>query len=340
MRINFTNNTKLKGTALLLAILSWGIVKQITNNDKTIDRLPISIVLPDGWAIREQEVSDVQITFRGTREDLLLLDKENVQVSLDLRETEFEPLKTLTIRPRQVAYTGSSARITSITPNTFSIRLGKEGKKQVPVVVSRNGEPPEGVKLEGTEVAPGLVTLYGEEDLLESINSLQTSPIQLVDRIQSFEQRVDVLLPNEEWVGRIEPQRVQVRVTLVGLTEERKFEDIPLLLYRSNSTSTDARLESDPEEVDIFLKGSPQILDELEKQPQRIKAFVSADQAGNASIQVLVPPGIETLAVRPNRVRLSPAPMPTPLPAPAEPVGTPQPEKLESSSKDQPLTSP
>lgn len=321
MHLNLIHNYKLKGMALLLAVLSWGIVKQITNNDKAIENVPVQISLPEGWAIRNKSTTEVQVTFRGTREDLLLLDERTVQVLVDLRESEFEQEKTIRILPRQVAYTGSSARIIDIQPDTLVVRLGKEGQKQLPVVVNRFGEPPEGLKVEAIETSPKIVTLYGAQDLLEQITSLQTAPLPLSDKIQTFEQRLEVIPPNEEWVGRIDPHRIRVKVTLAGLTEERRFEDVPLLLYHpATSASLGTRL-AEPKTVDVFLKGSPQLLDTLDI--SSIKAFVSASEAPDApvdkSVNVLVPPGLEVLGVQPPTVQLRrPRPTATPPPEPAE----------------------
>jgi YbbR domain-containing protein len=331
MKINLVHNYKLKAMALLLAVLSWGIVKQITNYDKDIDGVPISIILPEGWAIREQSDTEVRIAFQGTQEDVLFLNNGNVQVLLDLRETEFESEKELMIRPRQVAYTGKGTRITNIYPESIRVRLGKEGHKQVPVLINRVGEPPEGVKAEAIEATPKIVTLYGEQDLLESVNSLQSSPLVLSDRIQSFDQRLDVLPPTEGWVGRIDPPRIQVRVTLAGLTEERLFEKIPLLFYHAATGMPAQDLVATPSTVDVFLKGSPQLLDKLNL--GEIKAFVAANPKRNGLQDVLVMtrPGIEVLGVQPTAVRISPAPTPTPTPTPVPPP-EPEPTRVNTPS--------
>jgi YbbR domain-containing protein len=317
MHLNLLHNPKLKGMALLLAVLSWSIVKQITNNDKTIQNVPVQINLPEGWAIRDKDLAEVEVTFRGTREALLLLDERTVQVLVDLRESEFEPVKTVQIEPRQVAYTGSSARIIDIRPAKLELQLGKEGHKSLPVIVNRIGDPPKPLRLESIESTPSLVTLYGAEDLLQGINSLQTAPLSLTDKSQSFEQRLEIIPPNPEWVGRIDPPRIRVKVTLTGLTVERKFEDIPLLLYHAASEATTGGRIAEPAQVDVFLKGSPEMLDELDT--RRIKAFVSVDAPKEPLVDVLVPPGIEVLGIDPPRVKIRPL-----APPPSEPSRPPE----------------
>jgi YbbR domain-containing protein len=323
MHLNLLHNSKLKGMSLLLAVLSWGIVKQITNNEKPIENVPVRITLPEGWAIREKDLTEVTITFQGTREALLLLDERTVQVQVDLRDSPFEKEKVIPLDSSFVTYTGSSAQIIDIQPDTLVVNLGKEGRKQLPVVVNRFGDPPEGLKVEAIETTPQIVTLYGAEELLEQVGSLQTAPLSLSDKIQTFEQRLDVLPPSEEWVGRIDPPRVRVKVTLAGLTLRREFQNIPLLLYHPATEASPGPRVAEPDTVDVFLKGSPQLLDTLDT--SRIKAFVSASETPEApvdkAVNVLVPAGLEVLAVSPPTVRLRPlrpTPTPTPSPEPAE----------------------
>jgi len=330
MHLNLAHNYKLKAMALLMAALTWGIVKQITNNDKTVLVEDIDLILPEGWAIRNKEATEVYVTFRGTREDLLLLDGETVEIRVDLRDSSFEAEKTVALERRQITYTGSTARIIDIRPSTPTLRLGREGKKQLPVIINQIGDPPEGLKLEAMTATPQLVTLYGAQDLLDEVNTLQTAPLNLSDKIQSFEQRLEVLPPSEEWVGRIDPARIRVKVTLAGLTVERKISGIPLLLYHPAGGLSPVAWQTEPETVEVFLRGSPQLLDDVKT--SEIQAFVSADSTApgqtRREVKVLTPPGIEVIGIQPDSVRLRappppPTPTPAPTPEPAPPLETP-----------------
>jgi len=330
MHLNLAHNYKLKAMALLMAALTWGIVKQITNNDKTVLVEDIDLILPEGWAIRNKEATEVYVTFRGTREDLLLLDGETVEIRVDLRDSSFEAEKTVALERRQITYTGSTARIIDIRPSTLTLRLGREGKKQLPVIINQIGDPPEGLKLEAMTATPQLVTLYGAQDLLDEVNTLQTAPLNLSDKIQSFEQRLEVLPPSEEWVGRIDPARIRVKVTLAGLTVERKISGIPLLLYHPAGGPSPVAWQTEPETVEVFLRGSPQLLDDVKT--SEIQAFVSADSTApgqtRREVKVLTPPGIEVIGIQPDSVRLRappppPTPTPAPTPEPAPPLETP-----------------
>jgi YbbR domain-containing protein len=226
---DYLHNVRLKAIALLLAIVSWGIVTRITNNETRINDVPVIITTPEGWAIRNQDVRTVDLTFRGTREDLLRLDERTIQVEVDLRDEEFTASRSIPLIPRMVAYTASNARVTQIEPGVVNLSLGQEGSKDLPVLLTQSGQPPMGLTVESIQLEPSVVTLFGEQEALERISSLQTAPLSLTDRIRSFEQRVEVKLPSETWVGRVSPSRVLVKVTLAGVTEERRFTNVPLL---------------------------------------------------------------------------------------------------------------
>jgi len=314
-------NYQLKGIALVLAMLSWVIVSRITNNNKILPNVPVQITLPEGWAIRDKDVNTVQVTFRGTSADLGLLGTKSVQITLDLRDEEFESEKTITISPRQVSFAGVNSRVTSIRPNSVTLQLGREGSRKLPVIVNQVGKPPEGFKVEAIEIEPPLVTVVGAEDVLEQINALQTIPLNLSDKIQSFTQRLDVQLPNPEWVGQIDPARVLVRVTITGLTVERKISSIPVFLIQPSNEFSSIRSVIDPVTVDVFLKGSPQLLDELDE--RRIQAFVSTQslddlESNIRKVNVLVPPGLEVLGTQPDWVTLKVLPTPTPVSVPVK----------------------
>lgn len=317
------HNVHLKAIALLLAVLSWGIVREITNNETRISDVPVRIQIPEGWAIRDQNIRSVDLTFRGTREDLLRLDERAVEVAIDLRDDDFSASRSLELTPRMVSSTTSNARVIAIEPSQMDLKFGQEGRKDLPVLITQSGQPPQGLTVQSIEVEPSVVTLFGERELLETVSSLQTSPLQLSDRIRSFEQRVDVNLPSETWVGRVLPSRVLVKVTLAGVTEERLFPQVPLLMVHPVNQPVNTITVS-PDQVDVFLEASPQLLDELD--PSRIRAFVSVEGAAEEprEVNVLLPPGFELLGVRPDTVTLVPPPPDDPLPPePSEPETTP-----------------
>ena len=321
---------KLLAMSLLLAILTWGIVTQITDNVKTVQKVPLQINPPTGLSIRDRSAREVRVTFRGTREDLLLLDERTVQVQVNLEADTPAGFKKIQILPKQVTHTSPKARITSIEPEEVEIRLGREGSKQVPLRIATTGSPPRGFRIENPEADPKLVTLIGEAELLENITTLQTTPIDLSQKIQGFEQRVDVLPPGPEWVGRVEPARVNVRVSVVGETEDRPFPSVPVLLFNDSRSEALPSMIVEPQTVQVFLRGSPRVLEGL--RAEQIQVFAPAQTADGqpAMLRVLPPPGTILIGVQPDSVRLRPRPTPTPIPAPTAtptpvPTATPTP---------------
>lgn len=306
MRPFLKSNVKLKGVALLLAVLTWTIVDLLTNYPKTLVTPEVRVQLPEGWAVIGREPSEFQILFQGTREDLSFINENSLEIIVDLSSESFDPsvvdnVRTVELTPRNVLH-NSRARVASIQPSSLRVRVGLEGQKPLPLRVNQTGELLSGLQVETITVDPPRVTLYGARDRLESVTALQTSPLNLTEKVGNFEQRVDVLLPSPDWVGRVEPARVQVRVTLVGLTEDRLFTEIPVQVSYGPSSSPE-RLVPDPPVVAASLKGGADLLDRLE--PGSLRAFVTA---GEASEEVRVylhhPPGLELLDVQPPRVTL------------------------------------
>ncbi|MCC5845304.1 MAG: hypothetical protein JJU05_13735 [Verrucomicrobia bacterium] len=301
------SNVKLKGVALVLALLSWTIVDLLTNYPKSLVTPELRVQLPEGWAVIGREPSEFQILFHGTREDLNFINESSLEIIVDLSAEDFDPsvvdnVRTVNLTPRNVIH-NSRARVASIQPSSVRVRVGLEGQKQLPLRVNQTGALITGLQVETITVDPPRVTLYGARDRLESVTALQTSPLNLTEKVGSFEQRVDVLLPSPDWVGRVEPARVQVRVTLVGLTEDRLFSDIPVRVSYDPAHPQRGLLVPDPPVVSASLKGGAELLDRME--PDDLRAFVAA---GAASEEVRVylhhPPGLELLDVQPPVVVL------------------------------------
>lgn len=327
---SFTHNYKLKAIALGLAWLTWYIVTTITNFDKVISNVNLVLMLPEGWAVLDKSTDEFQVTFRGTKEDLLMLDERSVQLFVDLRNEEFSPTKRIRLTNRIVTH-NSKARVYELHPAYVELRLGREGSRRLPVRPTTSGEPAEGMRLESVVYEPTHVTLFGAEDRLDAITSLQTQPVNLADRVRSFEQRVDVLIPSQDWIGRVEPSRVTVRVNLAGLTEDRVLEGVPVRISLPGDYEGALPLEAVPQQVSLTLKGRPELLDELT--PDTIYAFAPVESGRNeARVIVHLPAGVELLDVRPRNVALrTPPPTPPAAPSPPADAEAPQPEPTPES---------
>jgi hypothetical protein len=301
------SNVKLKGVALVLALLSWTIVDLLTNYPKSLVTPELRVQLPEGWAVIGREPSEFQILFHGTREDLNFINENTLEIIVDLSAEDFDPsivdnVRTVNLTPRNVIH-NSRARVASIQPSTVRVRVGLEGQKQLPLRVNQTGELLTGLHVETITVDPPRVTLYGARDRLESVTALQTSPLNLTEKSGSFEQRVDVLLPSPDWVGRVEPARVQVRVTLVGVTEDRLFTGIPVRVSYDPASPAPGRLIPDPPVVSASLKGGVDLLDRLESEV--LRAFVAGGEVSEkAQVYLHHPPGLELLDVQPPFVTL------------------------------------
>jgi YbbR domain-containing protein len=308
----WTRDNRLKIMAFLLAVLTWYIVNQITNYNKIISNVALEVYLPEGWAIRDKQPSGFDVTFLGTKEDLLRLDERTVRLELDLRGEEFSPVKTIRLSPRNVIHTGINARVAGVEPESVEITFGRESMKRVPVSINVTGELRPGYKMESLEFEPRTIKLFGAEDRLESIVGLQTSSLDLSGRIQSFEQRVDILPPGPEWVGRVDPTRLLVKVTISGLTVEREFPGVPVRILEEPGKTEAVWVE--PPAVSVLLKARPELLDAMDA--SQIRAFVSLPAAENQGVVLLhVPSGVEILEIRPPRVKLGPVAVALPPPA-------------------------
>ena len=325
MRNPIVSNGKLKAMALVLSLVAWSIVKQITSYNRMISGVPLELILPEGWAVKDRSVSMFDVTFHGTREDLLLLDARSILMNIDLRAEAYEGEKTIVLSEKTVSHTGNS-KVSEIDPPEVTIVFDQEVKKRVPVNVNIQGELQLGIRVETADADPKLVTVSGAKKSLDSITSLQTAPVDLTGRIQSFEQRVEVIAPDENWSGKVSPPEVRVKVTLVGVKDQRTHTNIPVQVMSSSQTVSPSGWKRTPEAVNVILQGRAELLEGLRSDQIRAYVVGTDPEIQDAEVQVHVPAGVEVLAILPESVTLQPLeapeaapPLPTPAPTEASP---------------------
>ena len=72
-------------TSFFAALCVWFGVRRGTSNETTIRGVPVEVLTAEGWHTAGRAVQTVDVTFRGTKEDLRLLHKDAIGVVLDAR---------------------------------------------------------------------------------------------------------------------------------------------------------------------------------------------------------------------------------------------------------------
>jgi YbbR domain-containing protein len=257
-RGTMSRNWVLKLVCLGLAFVVWQGVQDSTSFEVVIADVPVRISAGDGHAVLNQSTDVVSIRFRGAREELRFINREQLTVELDLSDRTHRLRRVVRLAPRHVR-APSRAHAVEFYPEQVVVTLDREVERVVPVKATLEGDLPDGIQLEKAVCSPATVRVRGAEQRLLELEQLRTEPVQLDGRYGSFDTYVAVAANGQPW--RVNPERVSVSLELVERVANRTFEAVPVRALLGSDD--DRTVQIFPELVNITLKGSPERLDEL-----------------------------------------------------------------------------
>lgn len=254
-------NRSRKLLALLLAFVSWYAIRGAISFENVITGVPLNIRLAPEWAVLDRSTDVVDIVFQGSRDDLFRLGRGNVDLVLDLRGKEYTGSTTVRLNASMVVAPGS-ARAIKIQPPEVTIKLDQQATRQLPVKIDLQGALPEGFEIESTLADPATVQVSGPRQMIETLIAVRSAPVSLEGRRQSFRERLELIQPGEMWQARLEPQRINARVTIRERSETRSFQRL-VVQALVNPLFGSSAISILPVSVDVVVKGTTERLEQL-----------------------------------------------------------------------------
>ncbi|WP_096202066.1 CdaR family protein [Bacillus sp. FJAT-45350] len=157
--------------------------------------------------------------------------------------------------------------------------------KEVPVKVSKQGEPPEGLSVESVILEPKEVTIFGPRDVIGQISIIEGLEIDLSTITES--QTLQLAVPRPRGVERVDPQVINVTVEL-NKEETLLIEEVPVDI-NGLSEGLELIFESPVNQlVNVTLKGTTALLEKVN--PENIQAFIDVNELalGEHEIEIQV----------------------------------------------------
>lgn len=280
----------LKLLALLLAVVSWYAIRGAIRFEITLPDVPVEIRVADGWAVQEQQTDTVRVTFRGSQEDIRLLDHKQIRAVADVRTNATVGTGEARLTPGHIKGM-RGVRAIRVEPDRIQVSLDRESEKQVPVKSRTVGKPLAGA-VEQTVCEPATVLLRGPDRRLRETEWVYTEPVEVDGRVESFVKRCRVAPPSDTWAPRIEPADVQVRVTITHTAESLEFKDVPVTALLPPGARYGVDIT--PARVTIRVEGRAEALEPLRRgMPKAFIDCVDLDPslAYDLPVQLHVPSG-------------------------------------------------
>jgi len=217
--------------------------------------IPIDLgKIPDGLSITDPPLKGIEVRIRCPESLVKTLSKIKSRYLLDLSDIN-EGVNNIPIRKDGIKLP-SGISIINITPSFLIVKVEKELKKELPVIVSFSGKPAPGFFTHAV-TRPSSVILKGPENILGSIEKIFTKPIDVNGLSESFKKEISLDLP-----GCLDIISFSGIILAEVFIEEqivaREFKNIPV--KGKDSTYT---FSITPPVIDIEIKGPVNVLEKF-----------------------------------------------------------------------------
>lgn len=159
-----------------------------------------------------------------------------------------------------------SMELVQMEDDTLFLDLIKLVSKEVPVIARANIDLAANYTLASkVKVTPKTVTLRGPKNEIDTINSVRTSYVELVDVSTDFSKNVSLLLPKMLASSKVDPSAVRVSGEVFRFSEQ--VVSIPIEMI---NVPDSVRVRMFPDRVDVLCQGKISELKTIESKDFRV----------------------------------------------------------------------
>jgi len=283
--LGLVQNWPAKVLSVALALILFVFHEMSTLTTRTII-VPLSVETNSALAPGSAYPRSVRIRLRGESDGVKSILDNDIEAYLDLsgHEAEGQYRAPVQIRRKGSALVPEPLEIT-VNPLEVSVNLDKRINKTLPLAASIQGNAAAGFELVSYSVSPYEITVSGPFRLLESINDIDTDPIDLEGRNNDFKVMVNIANPNPLLLSIRGDAYAEFQCVIRPSVPVRNIDGIPI-----NITGLDLNFESDlgVRTGSVRLEAIQSLLDSFSVQP----GFLIVDCSG------ITEPGTYTLPVK------------------------------------------
>jgi YbbR domain-containing protein len=286
-----------------LAFLAWQGIRKNIGFEVSVSNISVDVDVPEGWAVWEKSVHQVNVLFRGSREDIRYLNNEQLKVVIPVSRPK-KGNEMRVVLSEKYLKNPTDAKVVRFSPSEILVKLDQEGERVLPVKAALNGSLPEGLEVDRIVCSPATVKVSGARQVLDNMDNIHTEPISLNNRQSSFKESIRIALPQ---AGRmkVEPDWVSVDFFLVQRTSNQIFENIPVRILCESGDHRSFSIQ--PHQINITVKGLQQRIEQMKSAD--MFAYVSCtdlDQNTGYDLPVRVdlPQGLQLVSTEPGVVHV------------------------------------
>lgn len=288
----------------VLAFLAWQGIRKNIGFEVSVSDIAVDVDVPEGWAVWEKSVHRVNILFRGSREDIRYLNKEQLRVVIPMPNPSYGKETSIRLSEKFLK-NPTGAKVVRFSPSDIVVKLDQEDERSLPVKAATEGSLPQDFDIERIVCTPASVRVTGARQVLDGMVSIQTEPISLKDRQVSFKESIPIALPQAGRM-RVEPDWVSVEFILEQRSSSRVFDHVDVKVVCSAGETRQFNIH--PQTISVTVKGQKQRIEQM--LPTDVFAYVScASLVENTGyempIVVNLPDGIQLVKTDPAVVHVN-----------------------------------
>lgn len=205
--------------------VQWRPTAAQDSNSASI-KIPLSGVnISRGLILTAPLDQGIEIQVTGPADRLQALKRTRLKYELDLTGLG-SGIHTIPVSPDRIALPVGIS-ITKLKTPAVTLWIDREIKKELPIVISLEGETGPDFHLTGVSAYPGKALVKGPQNILDDIEHIATKPIELDGASESFKK--EITLDIAKSVTVVFPEYpILARIDIAEKTITRTFEDLPL----------------------------------------------------------------------------------------------------------------
>lgn len=202
-------------------------VTTVTIQERTTKSFPVEVEyynkskMKKGYSPEQPIVSPKNVQITGSKNVIDNISLVKASVNLENADETIEKEAKVTVYDKD-----GNALPVDVEPSVIKITVPVTSpSKKVPFKIERTGSLPDGVSIANIESSPSEVTVYGSQDVLDSLEFIDGVSLDLSKINKDSDIEADILLP--DGVKKISPSKVTLHIE-VDSEADQKFENVPI----------------------------------------------------------------------------------------------------------------
>ncbi|MGE9753998.1 CdaA regulatory protein CdaR [Bacillus inaquosorum] len=262
-------------------------VTTVTIQERTTKSFPVEVEyynknkMKKGYSPEQPIVSPKNVQITGSKNVIDNISLVKASVNLENADETIEKEAKVTVYDKD-----GNALPVDVEPSVIKITVPVTSpSKKVPFKIERTGSLPDGVSIANIESSPSEVTVYGSQDVLDSLEFIDGVSLDLSKINKDSDIEADIPLP--DGVKKISPSKVTLHIE-VDSEADQKFENVPIKTIGLSSSQNIEFLDPESQAIDVTAKGSPTNIKNLKKSDIELYVNVSDLDDGEHSVKLEV----------------------------------------------------